>query len=121
MSNQLLESLGFTDLQVITTTFVLSFVCLVGIILCSLSVWIFFQAIFKDPVFVYNRLLCLFYIFHLIQNLFFSIFFIPRFMPSIDTYSNAVFKLYFYFISIFIKINFSSCLLFIFSFRYRKF
>jgi hypothetical protein len=101
--DELLESLGFTELAVISTTFVLSFVCLVGIVLCTLSVWIFFRETFKDPVFVYYRLLCIVYIFHLIQNLFFSLFFTPRYMPaSMDNYLNTLYQTYFYFISQFL-------------------
>ena len=46
----LLDQLGFTEWDLITSTFVLPAISLIGILLCSLSAWILFKEKFKDPV-----------------------------------------------------------------------
>ena len=60
--DQLLYSLGFTEWGIIASTFILPALSFIGLLLCALSFWIFFQDKFKDPVFFYYRLLCLVYI-----------------------------------------------------------
>jgi hypothetical protein len=49
--DQLLNMLGFEEWQIITSKFVLPSLSFVGLILCTLSGWIFFREKFKDPVF----------------------------------------------------------------------
>jgi hypothetical protein len=89
--DQLLDSLGFDMWKTIATTFVLPFINFFGIILCSLSAWIFFQKKFKDSVFYYYRLLCLVYVIHLIHSIPRCILFSPRYFPSMNMYIVSMF------------------------------
>ena len=66
---EFLFMLGYEEWQILTATFALPSLSFIGIILCSLSAWIFFREKFKDPVFFYYRLLCLVYIIHLAHNI----------------------------------------------------
>ena len=91
--DQLLNLLGFTEWQIITSTFVLPSLSFLGMILCALSGWIFYQKKFKDPVFFYYRLLCLVYIIHLAHNIPSGIFFAPRYFPKISTYFTSIYKI----------------------------
>jgi hypothetical protein len=100
--DQLLYALGYTDWQIIITTFVLPSVNFVGLLLSALSAWIFFQRYFRDPVFFYYRLLCLVYIIHLAHNIPSALFFVPRYFPKINMYSNSLFQIYYGFTGIFL-------------------
>ena len=91
----LLAMLGFSEWEFFSTTYVLSLVSLIGIVLCSLSVWIFSNKKFKDPVFVYYRLLCLVYVIHLAHTLACCILFTPQNFPQINTYLTAHFQIYY--------------------------
>jgi hypothetical protein len=95
--DQLLNLLGFDEWQIITSAFVLPSLSFLGMILCALSGWIFFQKKFKDPVFFYYRLLCLVYIIHLAINIPKGFFFTPRYFPKIDTYSTSIYQMYYSF------------------------
>ena len=97
--DQLLDSFGFDPLKTITAIFVIPSMSLIGIFLCSLSVWIFFQKNFKDPVFFYYCLLCIVYIIHLVHNIPFGFLYSPHYFPQINTYFTSVFLIYFLFIS----------------------
>jgi hypothetical protein len=97
--DQLLNSLGYDLSKTIIASFVVPSISLLGICLCSLSAWIFFHKNFKDPVFFYYRLLCIVYIIHLVHNIPFGIFFIPRYFPNINTYYTSFFFIYFNFVS----------------------
>jgi hypothetical protein len=92
--DQLLYVLGFTEWEIITSTFVLPALSFIGLGLCTLSFWIFFQEKFKDPVFFYYRLLCLVYIIHLAHNIPAGILFTPRYFPKISTYSTSIYQIY---------------------------
>ena len=93
--DQLLDSLGFDQWKTIIASFVIPIISLIGIFLCLLSVWIFFQKRFKDPVFVYYRLLCIVYIIHLVHNIPFGLLFSPRYFPQINTYFTSLFLIYY--------------------------
>jgi len=94
--DQLLDSLGFELWMTVTTTFVIPAISFIGIVFCSLSVWIFFQKNFKDTVFFYYRLLCIVYIIHLIHNIPCGLLFSPRYFPQINTYFSALYIIYYY-------------------------
>ena len=100
--DQLLDTLGFTEWDIITATFALPSISLVGIVLCSLSAWIFFQPKFKDPVFYYYRLLCIVCIIHLAHNIPRGQLSTPRYFPQINTYFTSIYLIYHSFISVFL-------------------
>ena len=84
--NNLLDSLGFETWMTILTTFILPIIALIGILLCSLSTWIFFnRRQFVDSSFVYYRLLCLVYIIQLVYNIPFGLLFSPHLFPKLNT------------------------------------
>jgi hypothetical protein len=100
--DQLLDTLGFTEWEIITSTFVLPSISFVGLVLCALSAWIFFQPKFKDPVFFYYRLLCIVYIIHLAHYIPRGLLFTPRYFPQINTYFTSIYLIYYSFISVFL-------------------
>ena len=89
----LLDSLGFSQWKTIIATFVLPIVSLLSIATCSLSLFIFFQRRFIDPVFFYYRLLCLVYIIHLVMTIPYGLLFSPRLFLSIDMYKCSTYHL----------------------------
>jgi hypothetical protein len=91
---QLFDSLGFDMWKIVTLSFVLPTISLIGIFLCSLSAWIFLQKKFKDPVFFYYRLVCISSIIHLIHNLPLVIFFLPLYFPNFNTYLSTIYIIY---------------------------
>jgi hypothetical protein len=93
--NQLLDSLGFDQWKTIISSFVLPAISFLGLILCSISAWIFYHKKFKDPVFYYYRLLCLVYIIHLMHNIPRGILFSPRYLPNINTYLSSIYLMYY--------------------------
>jgi hypothetical protein len=93
--DQLLAHIGFSEWIVTTTTFVLPAISLIGILLCSLSVWIFFRKEFKDPVFFYYRLLCAVYIVHLIHSILRGLLFTPKYFPNMNSYLSAIYQIYY--------------------------
>ena len=92
--DQLLDSLGFTEWGIIASTFVLPALSFIGLLLCALSAWIFFQEKFKDPVFFYYRLLCFVYIIHLAHNIPAGLLFTLRYFPKISTNSTSIYQIY---------------------------
>ena len=100
--NQLLDSLGFDPWKTIISSFVLPAISFLGLILCSISAWIFFHKKFKDPVFYYYRLLCLVYIIHLMHNIPRGILFSPRYLHNINTYISSLFLMYYSSLSYFL-------------------
>jgi hypothetical protein len=92
---QLLAQLGFSEWILITSTFVLPAISLIGVVLCSLSVWIFFRKAFKDPVFYYYRLLCIVYIVHLIHNILRGLLYTPKYFPSMNSYLSSIYQIYY--------------------------
>ncbi len=100
--DQLLDTLGFTEWNIIIATFAIPSISLVGIVLCSLSAWIFFQPKFKDPVFYYYRLLSIVYIIHLAHNIPRGLLSTPRYLPQINTYLSCIYLIYHAFMSIFL-------------------
>ncbi len=93
--NMLLDSLGFNQSLSILTSFVLPFINLISILLCSLSVYIFFHSRFMNQIYFYFRLLCLVYIIHSMHNIPFGPLFPPRFIPWISTYSSSIYIIYY--------------------------
>jgi hypothetical protein len=93
--DQLLDSLGFSAWLTITSSFIISSINLIGILLCSLSAYIFYHRKFKDPVFFYYRLLCLIYILHLLHGIPFGPLFSPRYFPHINTYISSMYLMYY--------------------------
>ena len=88
--DQLLDTLGFTEWEIIVSTFALPSISFVGLVLCALSAWIFFQPIFKDPVFYYYRLLCIVYIIHLAHYIPRGLLFTPRYFPQTNTFFTSI-------------------------------
>ena len=100
--DQLLDTLGFTEWEIIVSTFALPSISFVGLVLCALSAWIFFQPKFKDPVFFYYRLLCIVYIIHLAHYIPRGLLFTPRYFPQINTFFTSIYLIYYSFISVFL-------------------
>jgi len=100
--DQLLDSLGFNPWVTIIASFVLPTISFLGIILCSLSAWIFFHKNFKDPVFFYYRLLCIVYIIHLIHNIPRGLLYSPRYFTNINTYLSSIYLIYYSNVSAFL-------------------
>jgi hypothetical protein len=94
--DELLDYLGFNAWLTVTSTFILPSLSFIGIILCSLSAWIFSnKRKFKDPSFFYYRLLCLVYILHLCHNIPRGLFWTPQYFPQSDTYLTAAYRIYY--------------------------
>jgi hypothetical protein len=93
--NELLDEVGLVPWLTITNTFVLPTISMIGIVFCSISAKIFFMDKFADPIFFYYRVLTIVYIFGLVINIPSGILFSPRYLPNIDTYSAAVFHIYY--------------------------
>ena len=90
--DELLDSLGFSQWLIVSKSIVLPFIGFVGLILCSVSAYIFFQRKFVDPVFFYYRLLCIAYIIHLLLSIPEGIVFSPRYFPQIiNTYYSSIY------------------------------
>jgi len=100
--DQLLDTLGFNEWITMTASFILPSTCLVGIVLCSLGVFIFFKSRFVNPIFFYYRLLCLVYIIHLAHVILHGLFFSPKYFPRLNTYSTSMYHVYFLFCSAFL-------------------
>jgi hypothetical protein len=98
--DQLLDMLGFEKWEILTATFALPTISFKGILLCTLSAWIFFREKFKDPVFFYYRLLCLVYIIHLAHNIPAGLFYSPQYFPQISTYITSIYQIYYRFTAI---------------------
>jgi hypothetical protein len=97
--NELLEKLGFDSITTVTTTFVLPVINLLGIGFCSISLWIFSQKNFTNPIFVYYRLLNIVNIIHLLHNVPKGVLFSPRFIPTMNTYASSVYMIYYGFMT----------------------
>jgi hypothetical protein len=93
--NKLLDSLGFEEWTTITCSFILPIISLIGIILCSISFYIYCQEKFNESSFFFYRLLCLTNIFQLIHNIPFGLLFSPRYFPLINTYLSSIFLIYY--------------------------
>jgi len=91
---KLLESLGFSQSITFTSTFIIPSISLIGIIVCSLSVYIFLQPRFINPVYYFYRLLCVVYIVHLMHGIPFGLLFSPKYFPQIDTYLSSIYLIY---------------------------
>jgi uncharacterized membrane protein len=101
--DEFLNSLGYNDWLTVTASFILPIISLIGMILCSLSAFIFFQKKFVDPVFFYYRLLCLVNILHLAHGIPYGLLFSPRYFSQIiDTYLSAIYQSYYQNVSIFL-------------------
>jgi hypothetical protein len=87
--DDLLNTLGFSQWITYTTSFIMPCISVLGLILCSLSAFIFFHRKFKDPVFFYYRLLCLLYILHVLIGIPYGLMFSPRYFPLLDTYMSS--------------------------------
>jgi hypothetical protein len=99
--DELLNSLGFSQWLTLSNSFVLPIISAIGTCLCLLSVYIFFQPKFADPVFVYFRLLCYTYIIHLIFAIPYGLFYTPRYFPQIiDTYWSTIYSIFYVLVSV---------------------
>ena len=97
--DELLEQLGYSTWKILVTAFALPTFNICGIIICSISACVFFKRKFSQSVFFYYRLLSLVYIFHLIHNLLYSIFFSPYYFSRFNTYAIATYLVYCRFMS----------------------
>lgn len=100
--NQLLDSLDFDPGKTITASFVIPAISFLGIIFCSLSVWIFYHKQLNEPIFFYYRLLCIVYIIHLSHNIPRGLLYSPRYFPNMNTYMSSCFLIYYSSISFFL-------------------
>ena len=81
--------------KTITAQFVIPSFGLIGVILCSFSLWIFSRKNFKDPVFFYYRFLCIISIIYFMHTIPFGFLFSPRYFPQMNTYLATLFNIYF--------------------------
>jgi hypothetical protein len=93
--DELLDSLGIDQWSTVVTSFVLPSISLLGIILCSLSAYIFFQRKFVDPVFFYYRLLCLTNVLHLTLGILYGLLRTPRYFPEMNTYFSSIYIIFY--------------------------
>jgi hypothetical protein len=92
--DKLLDSLGFEQWKTVTVSIVLPFINILGIVFCSLSVFIFFRRVFIDPIFVYYRLLCIVYVIHLLLNIPVCIIYSPRYLPKLNTHISTKYQIF---------------------------
>jgi hypothetical protein len=97
--DMLLAQLGFAEWNLITTTFVLPAISLIGFVLCLLSAWILFKQKFKDPVFFYYRLLFIVFIILSFHNIPRGLFFMPKYFPNTNSYLISIYRIYYIAIS----------------------
>ena len=93
--DELLDQLGFGLWETVVNTFILPPINLIGIALCSFSLWIFSRPSFEDPIFFYYKLLCLVNIILLLHNIPSCILFTPIYFPWINTYATSVYQWYY--------------------------
>ncbi len=100
---ELLELLGFkNEWQTVSISFVLPCFNLIGVLLCSLTTYIFFQRDFVNPVFYYYRLLCLVYIVHLLHNIPYGPLYSLHYFPRVNTYASSMYSIYYTILSNFL-------------------
>ena len=94
--DELLNSLGINRYHAVLATIVLAMVNLIGALMSLISTWTFFQSRFnKNSVFIYYRILCMVQVIHLIQGIPYGIFYIPWYLPHIDSYSFSFYHYYY--------------------------
>ena len=95
--DELLESLGYTQWITVTSTFVMPLICLIGLVLCSMSAFLFFhfRSKFKEPMFFYYRLLCVIYLIQLVHCIPFGLLSSNRYFRDLDTYLCATYLFYY--------------------------
>jgi hypothetical protein len=100
---ELFDSLGCSASITLTASILLPIIGIIGLILCSLSAFVFFQHRFNiDPVFFYYRLLCLVYILHLLHNIPYGLLVVPRYFPSMNMFASTLYQIYYTWISFFL-------------------
>jgi hypothetical protein len=92
--DQLLDSIGYSQWISVIATVIPPSIGLIGIILCIISAYIFFQSKFKEPVFFYYRLICLIYILILIHAIPNGFLFSFRYFSNIDSYLFSIYSIY---------------------------
>jgi len=96
--DELLDRLGFQTWEIVVNTFIFPLIDLIGIALCSFSLWIFSRPSFEDPIFFYYKLLCFVNIIHLSHNIPFGVLFTPKYFPMINTFASSIYNIYYSFI-----------------------
>ena len=97
--DDLLDSFAFDTWKTLTYQIALPILNIIGLIFCSLSLYLFNRKkIFKDPVFVYYRLLCLVYCIFCMHNIPMGLVFSPRYYPRMNTYASTIYQIYYAFI-----------------------
>ena len=92
---ELLNVLGFEMWETVISTFILPPINLIGLVLCSFSLWIFSRPSFEDPIFFYYRLLCIINIIQLLHNIPFGILFSPYYFPMMNTIATSIYQIYY--------------------------
>ena len=93
----LLNSLGYDNFSYITYQFAMPIIGVFGLILCSLSIWIFFtRKEFQIKMYDYHRFLVIIYWTHLALSIPYAFFFTPRYLPSINTYPWAALQCFYF-------------------------
>ena len=94
---------GINRSHAILATFVLATLNLIGALLCMLSTWIFYQPRFKlNPVFIYYRILCVTHVIHLMQGIPYGLFYLPWYLPSINTHAFSYYHYHYVGIQVFL-------------------
>ena len=93
--DELLDSFGYEEWKTKTTSIALPILNVFGLVFCSISVFIFFQKKFQEPIFFYYRLLCLVYCISCLHNIPMGVLFSPRYFPHMNTYASTVYQIYY--------------------------
>jgi len=100
--DELLDALGFRLWLTKLSTFFMAPINLIGLMLASLSLWIFTRSTtFVEPIFFYYKLISFVNVIHLVHNIPYCILVTPRYFPSVNTYDLSVYNLYYIFASTF--------------------
>ena len=100
--DKLLDHLDFELWEIVINTFILPPINLIGIVLCSFSLWIFSRPSFEDPIFFYYKLLCFVSIIHLSHNIPECILFSLKYFPMINTFALNIYQIFYVNLSLFL-------------------
>jgi len=98
--NVLMAQLGFQTWQATIMTFMLPPINLIGAVLCSFSLWIFFRPSFSDPIYFYYKLLCFVDFLNSLHNISYGVTIWPLYFPGLNSYVTSVYKIYHSFIAL---------------------
>jgi len=88
--DDLLYSLGFLPISIYICEIILPIVAFIGCILCTLSLWIFFNRKFTATIYWYFRVVTIANLIQLAFAIPYGICFTPKYFPSMNSYSCAI-------------------------------